>query len=725
MTVRSKTILAVILTLFFILTAIFFISTRTLQRFSEDQEKNIMQANVSRAYAVLAEEIVKLDMFAYDYAAWNDTYQYMVHRNLPYIESNYSDEGFKRNKFSYVLLVDPAGRVVFSKGYDLQYNREKPVPDDLMAAFSGSSRLLVHKNVESVIKGILVQPASIVITSVRPILTSEYKGPARGTLVMARELDEAVISDLNRKTGLTTALYRLFDSHTPREIQSIRPLLTQKNSINTRFESQDQVAGYMLIDDVYQGPSLVLRVTGMRILYQQYLINQKYFLLVFLITGLLCGVLLVVFLETNVLSRLSALAGFVSSVRSTDNLSARIKLPGSDELSQLAQSVNGMLALLENDVAEQKLAEENIRRQFGKLEALHTIDKAVAGKFDRQTTLNVVLEQVVTQLGVDAADILLYNQERQILEFTAARGFKTSALQHTRLQIGEGHAGRAAYEQTVIIFPGLQADSGAFSRAPLFVHEGFIGYVGAPLFAKGQVVGVLEIFHRSPLTMDQEWIEFLQILSGQAAIAINNADLITNLQISHTELREAYDATIEGWSRALDLRDRETEGHSLRVTDMTVRLARAVGMAEADIVHVRRGSLLHDIGKMGIPDNILLKPDTLTDQEWVIMKKHPRYAYEMLSPITYLRKALAIPYAHHEKWDGSGYPRGLKGEQIPLSARIFAIVDVWDALTSDRPYRLGWPEEKAMEHIRSLAGAHFEPRLVEVFARLFGTGGPA
>jgi putative nucleotidyltransferase with HDIG domain len=190
------------------------------------------------------------------------------------------------------------------------------------------------------------------------------------------------------------------------------------------------------------------------------------------------------------------------------------------------------------------------------------------------------------------------------------------------------------------------------------------------------------------------------------------------LQRSNLDLTLAYDATIEGWSRALDLRDKETEGHTQRVTEMTESLARTLGVEGETLLHVRRGALLHDIGKMGVPDAILLKPGPLTEEEWVIMRKHPTYAYEMLSPIAYLKPALDIPYCHHEKWDGTGYPRRLKGEEIPLSARAFAVVDVWDALRSDRPYRPRWPEEKVLEHIREQTGKHFDPHVVEAFFQL-------
>ena len=185
-----------------------------------------------------------------------------------------------------------------------------------------------------------------------------------------------------------------------------------------------------------------------------------------------------------------------------------------------------------------------------------------------------------------------------------------------------------------------------------------------------------------------------------------------------SNITHAYDETLMGWSRAMDFRDKETENHTLRVTHMATRLAHLLGMTETQITQLYRGALIHDIGKMGVPDDILLKSGKLTDEEWSIMRKHPEYAYEMLYPIEFLRPALDIPYCHHEKWDGSGYPRGLKGEQIPLAARLFAIVDVYDALRSDRPYRQGWSKEKVIEHIKSLSGTHFEPKAVELFLNM-------
>ncbi len=195
----------------------------------------------------------------------------------------------------------------------------------------------------------------------------------------------------------------------------------------------------------------------------------------------------------------------------------------------------------------------------------------------------------------------------------------------------------------------------------------------------------------------------------------DDATLVQDLRKARIEMTLAYDATIEGFARALDMREGETPGHTRRVTEMTVAMATGLGIAEADLLHIKRGALLHDIGKMGIPESILQKPDSLSPEEWVIMHLHPQYAYDLLSPIIYLYPALDIPYCHHEKWDGSGYPRGLNGELIPFAARIFAVADVWDALTSKKPYREAWPETKVKEYIQTQSGVHFDPAVVKVF----------
>ncbi len=366
------------------------------------------------------------------------------------------------------------------------------------------------------------------------------------------------------------------------------------------------------------------------------------------------------------------------------------------------------------DISDIKCADERIRRHLEHLTALVEVDRAINFSFDLSLSLTTLLTHVIVQLGVDAADVLLFNTTSQALEYVVGRGFHTKAIEHARQQLGEGYAGRAAQDRSIIHIPDLAKEHDIFLRKILLAGEDFVSYHGVPLIAKGQVMGVLEVFHRTRLVRDEEWLDFLKALASQAAIAIDNATLFDNLERSNRELFQAYDATIEGWSRALELRDNETEGHTQRVAVLTVKLARLFGLSDAELVQVRWGALLHDIGKMGIPDEILFKQDALTEAEWVVMKKHTIFAYEMLSPIRYLRAALDIPYSHHEKWDGTGYPLGLKGEQIPLVARIFAVVDVWDALRSDRLYRTSWSVKKVRRHLHSLAGTHFDPHVLKV-----------
>jgi PAS domain S-box-containing protein/putative nucleotidyltransferase with HDIG domain len=385
--------------------------------------------------------------------------------------------------------------------------------------------------------------------------------------------------------------------------------------------------------------------------------------------------------------------------------------PFTPEKIRLARNIGDQAAAA---ILRMQLREQADRR-LQHLASLGEIDRIIASTFDLRISLQMILKHISEQLEVDAVDVLVFNHHMQTLEFAAGRGFRSKIIERTRLRPGEGQAGQAALERRIIQIPDVATSGVAIAQLELIKAENVAAYFAVPLITKGQVMGVLEIYHRTALDPNEEWLNFLETLAGQAAIAIDNAQMFDSLQQSTDELELAYDATIEGWSHALDLRDKETEGHTLRVAEMTVNLARTLGLSELELVNVRWGALLHDIGKMGVPDGILFKPGPLTDEEWVVMKKHPTLAYEMLSPIRYLHTALDIPYCHHEWWDGTGYPRGLKGEQIPLTARIFAVVDVWDALISDRSYRQAWSKGKARQHILTDVGVHFDPQVVKIF----------
>lgn len=357
-------------------------------------------------------------------------------------------------------------------------------------------------------------------------------------------------------------------------------------------------------------------------------------------------------------------------------------------------------------------------RSLKRIEALHRIDNAIRSNLDGAGTLNVILENVVRQLGVDAADILLVGRDANMLIPSASIGFHQPIGDEQFVFIGDGLAGSAAAKQMHVWGAAASFDRETPWRARLLREEEFVRSLSVPLVSKGEMKGVLEVFGRSEMDLDADKIAFMDILAGQTAVAVEGLQLVESLRHTNRELNTAYHETIEGWSRAMDLRDRDTEGHTQRVTGLTMALAVRMGIPDERMADIRRGALLHDIGKIGVPDEILLKPGELTPDEWVIMRSHPSLAYELLSHIEFLRPALDIPYAHHERWDGSGYPRGLKGEEIPLAARMFAVVDVYDALVSDRPYRSAWSEEQALDYIRAGSGTHFDPQVVEVFLEM-------
>ncbi len=351
-----------------------------------------------------------------------------------------------------------------------------------------------------------------------------------------------------------------------------------------------------------------------------------------------------------------------------------------------------------------------------------TTDLSLNDSADLRGVVTTLISHTLLHFGVHAADVLLYDAGAQKLVYAGGRGFRTNDYDKAVFRLENTVPGQVVQERRIMCIGNLAHAKNEFARAADLLDDKFISYVGAPLIINNQLKGVLEIFHREALNPSETWLAALAQIAEKGAIALGNTLLVRRLQRSNLELATAFDATIEGWSHALELRDAEPKGHTARVTEMTVEFARLIGIGEADLAHIRRGALLHDVGKMGIPDSILLKTETLTDDEWIIMRRHPLIAFEQLQTIEFMRPALMIPYCHHEMWDGSGYPQGLKGEQIPLFARLFALVDVWDSLRSDRPFRKAWPEEKVRAYITDRAGKHFDWQLADKFLKLLESG---
>jgi PAS domain S-box-containing protein len=389
-----------------------------------------------------------------------------------------------------------------------------------------------------------------------------------------------------------------------------------------------------------------------------------------------------------------------------------------------------------SDITERKNAEilrnqllEDSQRRLKRIDSLREIDEEISSTSELTSTLDKIVNNLLIHLQADAVDVLLYEQKDNSFYYADSIGFSSERIRNARVKFGGSFAGIAAETKGLVHFTDLQNEDVDEAFRSLLKEENIKSYYGVALIAKEKIVGVLELYLRKETETDNEWLDFFQTIAGQAALAIENAQLLdglesTNRQLSqvnadlisaNTNLTAAYDATIESLAKALNLRDYETEDHSRRVTSMMIDLAELMDFTPEEKVHIHRGTLLHDIGKMGVPDSILRKPGLLTPEERKTMEQHPIYAYNLLKSIDYLQPALSIPHLHHEKWDGTGYPHGLKGEVIPLAARLFALVDVFDALTSDRPYRKAWSVEQAVEYIKEQSGKHFDPSLVDVF----------
>ncbi len=323
-----------------------------------------------------------------------------------------------------------------------------------------------------------------------------------------------------------------------------------------------------------------------------------------------------------------------------------------------------------------------------------------------------ILSQLLGLLGSEGAALFVYVPATR--ESVCVRGVsRWQEWTGVRLAQGEGIT-----SQVIITGqPFVNNDIRHYPQtARLELTGGLNAVAGAPLISQEHTIGALWVGRSEPFREGE--LRVLMVIADMVANAVQRAALNEDLQRSNRELEEAYLLTLEGWAQAMALRDKETGDHVRHTVDLTVRLAQAMGMSSEELQHVRRGALLHDIGKLGIPDKILLKPGPLSDEEWQVMRRHPVYARDLIEPIPYLRPALAIPYCHHEHWDGSGYPQGLKREEIPLAARIFTVVDVWEALTTDRVYRPAWAPEKARQYIRQNAGVLFDAQVVEMFFRV-------
>jgi len=362
---------------------------------------------------------------------------------------------------------------------------------------------------------------------------------------------------------------------------------------------------------------------------------------------------------------------------------------------------------------EQSIA-DLLKLKQSQLEGLMSVGQMINSSLGLKRVLEEVMDSLITLMHAERGFLMLRESNGE-LSVQIARGIAHVNLEEEAFKVSRTVVRKVAESGVPVLTTNAQEDPRFDAQLSIAAYH-LRSILCVPLKLKNDLIGVVYVDNRARAGIFQEGdLGLISAFADQAAVAIDSARLFENLQKSHRELEAAYEATLEGWAKALELRDKETEGHTQRVAVLTERLGRLMGVNDDALKHIRRGALLHDIGKMGIPDDILRKEGPLTSEERLIVEKHPIYAYEMLSTIEFLLPAIDIPYCHHEKWDGTGYPRGLKGEEIPFAARIFPVVDVWDALISNRPYRKAQPPKEVRQKIREDSGKHFDPRVVEAF----------
>ena len=384
---------------------------------------------------------------------------------------------------------------------------------------------------------------------------------------------------------------------------------------------------------------------------------------------------------------------------------------GSPVVSTAVQDISRITQSL-SDVEQS--TNDYLRVRQSQLGALMGIGRAINSSLGLNRVLEEVMDTLIELMRAERGFLMLRGSNDE-LTVRIARGIAHVNLEEESLKVSRTIVRRVAENGEPIITTNAKDDPRFVGQVSVAAFQ-LRSILCAPLKIKDKLIGVLYVDNRARAGIFQEQdLGLIKAFADQAAVAIDNAQLFDDLQAKNRELEEAYQATLEGWVQALDMRDKETEGHTQRVTILTQRLAHSMSVSDEEMVHITRGALLHDIGKMAISDTILLKPGKLTEAERSLMQKHPEYAYEMLKRIEFLLPAIHIPYCHHEKWDGTGYPRGLKGEEIPFAARIFPVIDVYDALVSNRPYRSGIPVAEVKEMIRKDSGTHFDPRVVEAF----------
>ncbi|WP_299025520.1 HD domain-containing phosphohydrolase [uncultured Thermanaerothrix sp.] len=724
---RVFLILAIIL---FLTSGLAFTLSRTVFLPQFDRlDHEYLHHRIERVLAALATEQNRINASTADWAYWSDTYNFVQGVYPGYIDENLAPETFQGLQLDLMLFYDAQDRLVLARAVNQESGAEVLLSPETIAQIGSVRYHLSPDDPLSTAKGIILTEAGAVLVSARYVLRSDLSGPIGGVYIAGRWLDALEWQRIATWSGQDFKVWSLRDPLPEDVNQALANLHTTSQShihLAPRpapWLPSPELWGYLTLNDIWNEPALVLKITHPREVYLKGVASLRSLGFLLVIFEILLGGIILVYLQTRYGRHLHRLMNDVEAIRREGDLTRRLEIHGNDELALLANTINNLTKDL--SVAHFSLQESNhsLQRSLAitqasleRLSVLRQIDQAIASDIRLKDKLTTILTLIRQALQVDGVALLPEAHSSLALPAPVlSEGFPVPHLSwlnhlppawiealktHGRTQVIQG--------EDLLALPGL-ADSNLYllALAPLQARDRHYGAV------------LVLILHRDGHPQpDDEWRAFLDTLALQTAIALDNAQLLLTAENLNTELKAAIEATLLGWSRALELRDRETQGHSDRVVRLTLALGQRLGLQGQDLDDLRYGALLHDIGKIGIPDSILLKPGPLTPEEWAVMRQHPQVAYDLLKDIPFLKRAVEILYAHHERWDGSGYPRGLRGEEIPLGARIFAVVDVWDALTNERPYRPAWSPEQARAYLQEQAGILFDPQVVTTFLTL-------
>ncbi len=379
---------------------------------------------------------------------------------------------------------------------------------------------------------------------------------------------------------------------------------------------------------------------------------------------------------------------------------------------RLLQSISEIVGIAARSVRLIEVLSERLHW----LEILHKINEQIGIETEPDKLYKILVDSAIEATQAESSALLIYNPNTGLLEKAAAKSWLDKVFE-IPLKPDECISGGIFQSGKTRLSPEIREDPLLIPRNLPLIPAGCAN-IGIPVVYEDKVLGVFHLSIKAPLSFTKELVEFAEMFGSYSGIVIGRMQQIQALQEAEKQIKIAYDETLEGWARAIGYRDNETFQHTLRVTNIANIIGEALSLDDKTLENLRRGAILHDVGKIGIPDNILRKPRAFTKEEKEIMRTHPSFAYELLRPIAFLSEAIIVPYCHHERWDGKGYPQGLKGDEIPLLARIFSVADVYDAMTSDRPYRKARTHEEAIKYIRSQSGRHFDPHIVDVFLEI-------